>query len=130
MVRRSMFSQILKEMQNIRIRLDYLENNISSWNPPHIEVTETKLISLPDHLRKTYIAVVTKEECSAAQVSGLTKRSRAIESSYLNQLVRMGWLNKRKISKTTNFRSASEKIAKETITNQLKPHPTFLTPRL
>ena len=119
MVRRSMFNQILKEIQNVRMRLDCLENNLSRWNSPPVEVSETKLISLPDHLRKTYLAVLTKGECTATRVSDITTRSRAIESNYLNQLVRMGWLNKRRLEKTTNFRSATERtLQRALLTNQ------------
>jgi hypothetical protein len=114
MVRRSIFDQIFKEMQNIRFRLDDLENNLSSWNPQPLEISESKLISLPDHLRRTYMVVVSKGECSAMLVSNLTGRCRAIESNYLNQQARMGWLNKRRVSKTTNFRVLSEKIPNET----------------
>ena len=113
MVRRSIFDQIFREMQNIRFRLDDMENNMSSWNPQPLEISESKLISLPDHLRRTYMTVVSKGECSAIQVSNLTGRCRAIESSYLNQLSRMGWLNKRRVSKTTHFRAVSEKILKK-----------------
>jgi ArsR family transcriptional regulator, lead/cadmium/zinc/bismuth-responsive transcriptional repressor len=114
MVRRSIFDQIFKEMQNIRFRLDDLENNMSSWNPQPLEISESKLISLPDHLRTTYMVVVSKGECSAIHVSNLSGRCRATESNYLNQLVRMGWLRKRRVSKTTNFRAVSEKLLKKT----------------
>jgi hypothetical protein len=114
MVRRSIFDQIFKEMQNIRFRLDELENNMSGWNPQPIEVSESKLISLPDHLRRTYMVILSKGECSAVQVSNLTGRCRAIESNYLNQLARMGWLNKRRVSKVTHFRAVSEKVLDKT----------------
>jgi hypothetical protein len=67
-------------------------------------VAESELISLPDHLRKTFVIVASKGECDAVQVSNLTGRCRAIESNYLNQLSRMGWLNKRRISKAVHFR--------------------------
>ncbi len=123
MVRRSIFDQIFKEMQNIRFRLDDLENNLSSWNPQPLEISESKLISLPDHLRKTYMVVVSKGECSAILVSNLTGRCRAIESNYLNQLARMGWLNKRRVSKTTHFRVLSEKMPNETKVVKAKEKP-------
>ncbi len=113
MVRRSIFDKIFKEMQNIRFRLDDLENNMASWHPKPVEISESKLISLPDHLRRTYMVVASKGECSAIQVSNLSGRSRAIESNYLNQLARMGWLNKRRVSKTTYFRPISEKMLKK-----------------
>jgi len=48
--------------------------------------------------------VAAKGECDAVQVSNLTGRCRAIESNYLNQLSRMGWLKKRRISKAVHFR--------------------------
>jgi len=114
MVRRSIFDKIFKEMQNIRCRLDDLENSMASWNPKPIEVPESELISLPDHLRRTYMVVVSKGECSAIETSNLTGRCRAIESNYLNQLVRMGWLTKRRVSKVTHFQSIDKNKCNKT----------------
>ncbi len=104
MVRRSVLNEIFKEMMHIRSRLDDIENNFSSWKPQPIDVPESELITLPDHLRRTYVIVASKGECNAVEVSNLTGRCRAIESNYLNQLLRMGWLTKRRISKTVHFR--------------------------
>jgi hypothetical protein len=109
MVRRSILDQIFKEMMNVRQRLDNIENSFASWNPQPIHVPESSLITLPDHLRKTYVVVATKGECDAVQVSNHTGRCRAIESNYLNQLLRMGWLSKRRISKAVHFRPISTK---------------------
>ncbi len=103
-VRRSIFDKIFKEMQNIRFRLDDLERNISGWHPQPLELAESDLMALPDHLRQTYMVVASKGECSATLTANKTGRCRAIESNYLNQLVRMGWLNKRRVSKTAHFR--------------------------
>lgn len=108
MVRRSILEQIFKEIMNVRQRLDDIENYYSKWNPQPIQVSESSLVTLPDHLRKTYVVVATKGECDAIQVSNNTGRCRAIESNYLNQLLRMGWLSKRRISKTVNFRPISQ----------------------
>ena len=115
MVRRSILDQIFKEMMNVRQRLDKIENSFSSWNPQPLHVHESKLFTLPDHLRKTYVIVATKGECDAAQVSNQTGRCRAIESNYLNQLLRMGWLNERRISKAVHFRPISKKWDGKTI---------------
>ena len=120
MVRRSIFDQIFKEMQNIRFRLDDIENSLSNRNPKPLEISESKLISLPDHLRKTYMVVVSKGECNAVHVSNLTGRCRAIESNYLNQLARMGWLSKRRISKAINFHALSEKMIKKPVVSNQK----------
>ncbi|MGB8780226.1 MAG: hypothetical protein WCD81_06210 [Candidatus Bathyarchaeia archaeon] len=108
-----MFDRILREMQEIRYRLDDIENSISSWNPPPLEISESELFSLPDHLRKAYLTVASKGECTATEVSDLTGRCRAIESNYLNQLVRAGWLAKRRNSKAILFRLVSGKPMKE-----------------
>jgi hypothetical protein len=104
--------RIFQELQNIRFRLDDIENAFSNWQPQPLNLSESELLSLPDNLRKTYLAVASKGECSATEVSNLTGRSRAIESSYLNQLTRMGWLTKRRNSKTLYFRVYASHIRK------------------
>ncbi len=100
-------------MLTIRCRLDDLEKNFSNWNPAPLEIPDVKLLLLPDHLRKTYMTVASRGECDATVASNLTGRCRAVESNYLNQLSRMGWLNKRRISKTISFRLVSKALAEE-----------------
>jgi len=113
MVRRSVFDRIFREMKEIRYRLDDIENAFSGWNPPPLEISESDLFSLPDHLRKTYMTVASRGECSATEASNLTGRCRAIESNYLNQLARMGWLMRRRDSKRIYFRLISEKMLRK-----------------
>ena len=122
MVRRSVLDKIFKEMINIRWRLDDIEKSVSNWSPQPLEVPSTELLQLPDHLRRTYLTVASRGECDAKMVSNLTGRSRAIESNYLNQLVRMGWLNKRRVSKTIHFRSVSGKVGKQVSTVRIQTH--------
>lgn len=112
-VRRSAWDRILQEMIQIRYRLDDIEAVLSEWNPRPLEISESELFSLPDHLRKTYLTVMSKGECNATEVSNLTGRSRAVESNYLNQLARMGWLTKRRDSKTLRFSLVSREMLKE-----------------
>jgi hypothetical protein len=52
------------------------------------------LLSIPDHLRKTLMAVANLDRATADEVAGQTKRARAVESGYMNQLVLMGYLKK------------------------------------
>jgi len=120
MVRRSVLDRIFQEMLHIRYRLDDIEKTFSNWNPQPLEVTDSDLLSLPDHLRKTYMIVASRGECDATIASNLTGRCRAIESNYLNQLARMGWLNKRRVTKTIHFRPVSEKIMKTTTVSKTK----------
>jgi hypothetical protein len=120
MVRRSMLDKIFREMINIRYRLDDIEKSVSNWSPQPLEIPDTELLQLPDHLRRTYLTVASRGECQATAVSNLTGRSRAAESNYLNQLARMGWLNKRRVSKTLYFRPVSEKMLMKTTNGKTK----------
>ena len=113
-MRRSILVRIFTDLEYIRRRLDDLEREILGWRPQPVEITESDLLRLPDHLRKTYLVVAEKRECDANAVSCKTGRCRAVESSYLNQLVHMGWLASRKDSRYVVFRLTSKKgIARE-----------------
>jgi DNA-binding transcriptional ArsR family regulator len=114
MARRSLFDQLFREIREIRYRLDDIESTFSNWNPSPSEISTSELFLLPDHLRKTYIAVATKGECNATRASNLTARCRAVESNHLNQLTRMGWLTKRRESKTIYYRLVPNNVSKET----------------
>ena len=61
------------------------------------------LLSMPDHLRKAAMIVMEKGRATAAEVSQETGRARAVESSYLNQLVSMGHLKKERKRRTVYF---------------------------
>ncbi len=61
------------------------------------------LLSLPDHLRKTAVTLCKLEKATADEVSEQTKRARAVESGYLNQLVVMGYMKKERIGRKAYF---------------------------
>jgi DNA-binding transcriptional ArsR family regulator len=61
------------------------------------------LLSLPDHLRKTAISLCKLGEATADEVAENTRRARAVESGYLNQLVLMGYLKKERRGRKTYF---------------------------
>ena len=54
------------------------------------------LLSLPDHLRKTALALTEVGEATATDISRKTERVRAAESDYLNQLVAKGYVGKKR----------------------------------
>jgi len=60
-------------------------------------------ITLPDHLRKTIIQVFKLKQATADDVSEETKRARAVESGYLNQLVIMDYLGKERRGRKAYF---------------------------
>lgn len=61
------------------------------------------LLSLPDHLRKSVLTIVKLGKAMAEEVAKETGRTRAIESAYLNQLVRMGYLKRVREGKRVYF---------------------------
>lgn len=61
------------------------------------------LLSLPDHLRKTAVTLCKLEEATADEVAEQTKRARAVESGYLNQLVIMGYMRKERRGRKAYF---------------------------
>jgi hypothetical protein len=110
LVRYSILQQIFREMRRINARLDEIEVNQRHELPVSMKVSNSEIFLLPDHLRKTYLTVASKGECSATDVSVSTGRCRAVESNYLNQLVRQGWLSQRRVGKTVVFRVLREAV--------------------
>jgi len=61
------------------------------------------LLSLPDHLRKTAVTLCKLGQATADEIAEQTKRARAVESGYLNQLVLMGYLKKERKGRKAYF---------------------------
>jgi len=61
------------------------------------------LWSLPGALRKTIMACYKLGEATAADLSQETNRLRAVESASANQLVRLGFLNKKRDGRKVYF---------------------------
>ncbi len=61
------------------------------------------LLSLPDHLRKTATIASRLGRATAKEIADVTKRARAVESGYMNQLVRMGYLKKERSGRRVLF---------------------------
>jgi len=61
------------------------------------------LVSLPDHLRNTAVILCQLGEASAVEVAARSGKTRAAESDYLNQLVRMGLLKKKHKGRESYF---------------------------
>lgn len=61
------------------------------------------LLSLPDHLRKTAVTLCNLGQATAEEIAEQTRRARAVESGYLNQLVLMGYLKKERRGRKAYF---------------------------
>jgi len=91
---RDLLKDIAKKLD--RIELNISEREFKSVNP-------LVLLELPDTLRTTYMVMLKLKEGTAKDVSEITKRGRAIESHYLNTLVNMGYLDKKRVGKRVYF---------------------------
>jgi len=61
------------------------------------------LLSLPRSLRKTVMVLYKLKEATAEDLARETKRLRAVESASANQLVRMGYLKKKREGRKVYF---------------------------
>jgi hypothetical protein len=73
------------------------------------------LLSLPDHLRKTAVTLCKLDQATADEVSDQTKRARAVESGYLNQLVLMGYVKKERRGRKAYFYVEKEETQTEEV---------------
>ena len=102
-------------LEKIRLHLEQLNEKIDVMielqKNGHRELPENlpealdvmTLLSLPDHLRKTAVSLCKLEKATADEIAEQTKRARAVESGYLNQLVIMGYLKKERQGRKAYF---------------------------
>ncbi len=70
---------------------------------PDASLDVMTLLSMPDHLRKTAMTICRRSRATAEEIAQETKRARAVESAYLNQLVIMGYLKKERNGRKAYF---------------------------
>lgn len=88
-----------------------LQKHSSKSDPDIPDVLDVMtLLSLPDHLRKTAITLCKLDQATAEEVAEQTRRARAVESSYLNQLVMMGYLKKERRGRKAYFYVDKEEV--------------------
>jgi Zn-dependent M32 family carboxypeptidase len=91
---RSYLEQIISLQKEMLQRLEKGEKPIDEADNGGSGLSVAILLKLPDHLRKTMVALSKLIEGRADEVASITGRARAIESGYLNQLVRLGYVKK------------------------------------
>jgi len=92
---------IASEMSKIRVEITRLSQPSIFHVPPEDFDRWMKL--LPDHLRRTMLAIIAIQPCDATQIGKYTSRARAVESSYANQLVMMKRVRKKKDGRRVVF---------------------------
>jgi len=95
----SLLEKILRTLETqTKIRLSKELSEIEEY------MDAITLLSLPDHLRKTILSLAKLGgEATAEEVARETGRARAVESAYLNQLVAMGYLGKKRKGRKVYF---------------------------
>jgi predicted transcriptional regulator len=78
-------------------------NQKASLSLPDASLDVMTLLSMPDHLRKTAMTICRCSRATAEEIAEQTKRARAVESAYLNQLVIMGYLKKERKGRKAYF---------------------------
>lgn len=91
----------LNEKMEVMIEIQKHSEKANQGIPDVLDVMT--LLSLPDHLRKTAVTISRLDNATAEEVAEQTKRARAVESGYLNQLVLMGYLKKERRGRKAYF---------------------------
>lgn len=102
--------KINKNLEQINVKLGkILQSTKTLQKTPREEPKELQaldvmtLLSLPDHLRKTAMVLSRLGRATASHVSTESRRARAVESGYLNQLVVMGHVKKMREGRDVYF---------------------------
>lgn len=105
-----LLEEILANLQEINEKLDRLVAKKDSVSEPSKKESISEsldimtLLSLPDHLRTTATTLFEIGPATAEDVSKVTFKERAVESNYLNQLVRMEHVEKYREGRKVYFR--------------------------
>ncbi len=100
--------KLYEKLQQINDKLDRLLQEKKPSNIIDSDILESldvmTLLSLPDHLRMSASTLFELGKATADEVSNVTSKERAVESNYLNQLVRMGHVEKFREGRKVYFR--------------------------
>jgi DNA-binding transcriptional ArsR family regulator len=104
------FEQILINLKEINSKLDRIivQTQPAAPKEKQFDIMDSMdvmiLLSLPDHLRTTATTLFEIGPATAEEISVVTKKERAVESNYLNQLVRMNHVEKYRNGRKVYFR--------------------------
>lgn len=107
---KELLEEILENLQEINGKLDRVlgKKEMSPDPSKKDSITESldvmTLLSLPDHLRTTATTLFEIGPATAEEVAKVTFKERAVESNYLNQLVRMEHVEKYREGRKVYFR--------------------------
>lgn len=99
MIEKEIIEEILYNLREINAKLDkIIQNGNTPFSSDKVHPGESldvmMLLSLPDHLRTTATTLFEIGPATAEDIAEITRKERAVESNYLNQLVRMEHVEK------------------------------------
>jgi len=90
--------------EKMEVMIEIQKTGKKDFSPlPESPLDVMTLLSMPDHLRKTAMTICRLGRATADEVAEQTRRARAVESGYLNQLVIMGYLKKERKGRKAYF---------------------------
>lgn len=99
---------LIDRIKRLEERLDVLEKKIQLQDPStlssSVSLSQKDLLALPSSLQKTMLAIQGLQEATSTGVSKETGRARSVETIYLNQLARLGYLNKERKGRKIFFK--------------------------
>lgn len=101
--------EIREELESLNDRMEAIidlqrdDRKVRVHTLPGIPLDAMTLLSMPDHLRQTFMTVCRFNHATAEEIAQQMNRARAAESGNLNQLVNMGFLKKEKKGRKTYF---------------------------
>ena len=116
----TLLAKIINELRKTNEKLDLLiasnnrlleirdglrQKKIISVSKPELtlEPDVLSLLSLPTSLRRTVMVLYKREKATADEIAKETRRLRAVESAAANQLVRLGYLKKKREGRDVYF---------------------------
>jgi predicted transcriptional regulator len=91
-------SSVEERLQHIEQRLSVLEKIIINKDKTPTITTSSismdDLLSLTDSLQKSMLAIQELEDATTTEIAEKTGRSRSVETIYMNQLARLGYVRK------------------------------------
>lgn len=102
-------NEVLDRIKRIEERLNSLETIMKTTEalpskPQPKSVDMSDLLSLPSSLQKTMLAIQELKEGTSNKIAEKTGRDRTVETIYLNQLARLGYLTRERRSRKVFFK--------------------------
>jgi hypothetical protein len=99
---------LVDRIKRLEERLEAVEKTLQlrdlSTTSSTISLSQKDLLALPSSLQKTMLAIQELREATSTGVATETGRARSVETIYLNQLARLGYLNKERKGRKIFFK--------------------------